>query len=152
MEYQIEVKNINVENQISVIKAAGHLGIKNIRHITKSRIYSLNSNLAMNHIILLAENLYDPVISRYEINPDTPVKKDSWIVDISYKKGMTDPEADIIRNFLPQFLGNDFNSIEKIYITYRYLIESDINEDELLIIIKKILANPIIEKWEYKRI
>jgi len=110
-----------------------------------SKIYSIEMNLKKKEIEFLAREIFfDSVLEEFKINGF--LKRDYEIsIEIGFKPGVKDNEGDRAKEAIEEVLKRKIEG--KVYTSKRYLIKGNLNKEKAQKIAKKILANPLIERW-----
>nr|WP_321513576.1 phosphoribosylformylglycinamidine synthase subunit PurS [uncultured Pseudodesulfovibrio sp.] len=94
--------------------------------------------------------LHDPVLHEVALKP---LARDfDWIVEVGFRPGVTDNEGRTARETLGVALGLGKTDLEevKVYTSKQYLICADMNEADIQHVTKDLLANELIQRYEYK--
>ncbi|WP_319541828.1 phosphoribosylformylglycinamidine synthase subunit PurS [uncultured Pseudodesulfovibrio sp.] len=94
--------------------------------------------------------LHDPVLHEVALKP---LARDfDWIVEVGFRPGVTDNEGRTARETLGVALGLGKADLEevKVYTSKQYLICADMNEADIQHVTKDLLANELIQRYEYK--
>ncbi|WFS63001.1 phosphoribosylformylglycinamidine synthase subunit PurS [Pseudodesulfovibrio thermohalotolerans] len=94
--------------------------------------------------------LHDPVLHEVSL---APLARDfDWIIEVGFRPGVTDNEGRTARETLGVVLGLSRAEREsiKVYTSRQYLIQADLDEAGASRIAKDLLANELIQRYEYK--
>lgn len=94
--------------------------------------------------------LHDPVLHEVSL---TPLARDfDWVIEVGFRPGVTDNEGRTAKETLGVVLGLSKQDLEsvKVYTSKQYLIEADMSEADIQHIAKDLLANELIQRYEYK--
>ncbi|WP_419786810.1 AIR synthase-related protein [Pseudodesulfovibrio sp.] len=94
--------------------------------------------------------LHDPVLHEVSL---APLARDfDWIIEVGFRPGVTDNEGRTARETLGVVLGLDKKALEgvKVYTSRQYLVTADMAEDSALRIARDLLANELIQRYEFK--
>ncbi|AMK10556.1 MAG: AIR synthase-related protein [Pseudodesulfovibrio sp.] len=94
--------------------------------------------------------LHDPVLHEASLSP---LARDfDWIIEVGFRPGVTDNEGRTARETLGVVLGLPKSEREglKVYTSRQYLIQADLDQDGVHHIAKDLLANELIQRFEYK--
>ena len=122
--------------------------VHSVRTVT---VYTVYSDLPEEKIRSFAsEVLCDPVLSIYSV--DAPVGLGlppfSWIVEVSFKRGVTDNVGHTATQVLTMMTGEGGGTGNRVYKSTQYLIDADLILDQVRRIGKEILYNGLIEDIE----
>ncbi|BCS88506.1 phosphoribosylformylglycinamidine synthase subunit PurS [Pseudodesulfovibrio sediminis] len=94
--------------------------------------------------------LHDPVL--HEVSLEPLARDFDWIVEVGFRPGVTDNEGRTAKETLGVVLGLDKAALEdvKVYTAKQYLIVADMGEADVQHICKDLLANELIQRYEYK--
>ena len=120
------------------------LGIKT-SSIRTRRVYLIDANLSNREFSLLEEKLFVDPVSEYLVK-DTDEEFD-WLIEVGYKPGVTDNVGKTSKNVaIPGVIGRKLKEGENVYTSTQYLISRKrLKREDVEIIGRKLLANPIIE-------
>jgi len=85
--------------------------------------------------------------NRFEINIEDDF---GWVVSVDLKKGVTNPNDEIILKHFKKILGED--KIKNVKTSSTFYLDKKLNEEEVKIIVKRILANELIHEVYIKNI
>ena len=94
--------------------------------------------------------LHDPVLHEISLKP---LARDfDWIIEVGFRPGVTDNEGRTARETLGVALGLDKQGMAgvKVYTSRQYLITADMTEADVVHIGRDLLANELIQRYEYK--
>ena len=94
--------------------------------------------------------LHDPVLHEISLSP---LARDfDWIIEVGFRPGVTDNEGRTARETLGVVLGLDKKGLEgiKVYTSRQYLITAPLDEGAVRHIARDLLANELIQRYEYK--
>jgi phosphoribosylformylglycinamidine synthase len=94
--------------------------------------------------------LHDPVLHEVSL---TPLARDfDWILEVGFRPGVTDNEGRTARETLGVVLGLTKAELEsvRVYTSRQYLIRADVDEAGIRHIAADLLANELIQRYEYK--
>jgi len=147
-KYVIEVKNKqNVYN--AKAQAIKHdiidLGIKTIEEIDTSDLYILYGYFTKKHLdMILKELLVDTVIQEGKIINKPDKKNFKYIVDIFYKKGVTDSVGESSFKAIRDI---GIKTVREVHTGFRYYIKGNISKDNIIKISERLLANTVIQNY-----
>lgn len=96
---------------------------------------------------LCTELLTDPITQYYTHKIDA--KGFDWMVEVKLKKGVTDTVGESVKLGC-SILG--VKGVKSVSTAVTYLLKGNISKEELSYICIKVLSNPIIQNYSYKRI
>ncbi|QGY39989.1 phosphoribosylformylglycinamidine synthase [Pseudodesulfovibrio cashew] len=94
--------------------------------------------------------LHDPVLHEASL---APLARDfDWILEVGFRPGVTDNEGRTAKETLGVVLGLSKEALEtvKVYTSKQYLVTADMDEDGIRHVAKDLLANELIQRYEYK--
>ena len=94
--------------------------------------------------------LHDPVLHEVAL---APLARDfDWIIEVGFRPGVTDNEGRTAKETLGVVLGLSKDELEavKVYTSKQYLITADMDEAAIQHVAKDLLANELIQRFEYK--
>ncbi len=125
------------------------LGIKSVQEVKTVEVYFLELNLTEEKVKELAEKVFlDPVIQTYSIDSPVPAQAD-WEIEVKLKENVTDNVGIIAVKAVEDFLGRKLGEDESIRTGKKYLIRGNLNEKQVKKICRDLLANELIESFEY---
>ncbi len=131
-------------------KIKNELGM-DVHAVRIANVYTLEG-LSSNQMDLALERaaLHDPVLHEVSLKP---LACDfDWILEVGFRPGVTDNEGRTARETLGVVLGLDKDALEsvKVYTSKQYLINADMSETDVRHVAKDLLANELIQRYEYK--
>ncbi|WP_456475653.1 phosphoribosylformylglycinamidine synthase subunit PurS [Candidatus Pyrohabitans sp.] len=72
-----------------------------------------------------------------------------WEVRVSYKKGVQDPEGESTLYGL-KMLG--FDGVKEVHTAKLFIIEGDYGREEIETMCRRLLANPVSQDYEIRRV
>ena len=100
--------------------------------------------------VLEAGALHDPVLHEVSLSP--LAAGFDWVLEVGFRPGVTDNEGRTARETLAVVLGLTPEQAEnvKIYTSVQHLVSGDLGEDTVVHICRDLLANELIQRYEYK--
>jgi phosphoribosylformylglycinamidine synthase len=101
-------------------------------------------------LVLERAALHDPVLHEVSLKP---LARDfDWIIEVGFRPGVTDNEGRTARETMGVVLGLSKAEREgiKVYTSRQYLIQADMDDADAHHIAKDLLANELIQRFEYK--
>ena len=126
------------------------LGITGVDYVKSAQLYMLQGDLSESDVKSICENLLtDSVTQDYEYK-NSQIKKDSdvWIVEVTYKPGVTDPAGDSTVKGIKD-LG--ISGLSSAKTGKKFIIKGSLGADEIDLICKRLLANEVIQNYSCKR-
>lgn len=122
------------------------LNIKSVKNINTIEVYKIESDLTRNDAVLLGKELFaDAITQKYSVNK--PLASGfSWIVEVSYKPGVTDNVAATTKEAITDIFKKPFKGT--VSTARQYLFTGNITKKEIEFIATRLLANPVIETFE----
>jgi len=123
------------------------LGITTVSNVRIVDVYWLDADLAPDKLDLICRRLLsDPVTQEYRYEPGSSVEGEVstgyHTVEVAYNAGVTDPVEDTVMKAVRD-LG--VKGVRAVKTAKRYLIEGQLDENQLESICNKLLVNPIIQ-------
>lgn len=131
-------------------KIAGELRL-DVDGVRIVNVYTLEGlDQAQVDLALERAALHDPVL--HEVSLEPLARDFDWIIEVGFRPGVTDNEGRTARETLGVVLGLDKAALEsvKVYTAKQYLVTANIAEDDIRHISKDLLANELIQRYEYK--
>ncbi|MBD3184679.1 phosphoribosylformylglycinamidine synthase subunit PurS [Candidatus Poribacteria bacterium] len=128
------------------------LGISGVEHVRTMHIYIIEGEIADYDIENICENLLtDRITQVYRHKGSLVDQKDSgsWVVEVTYKPGVTDPVGESTVKGAKD-LG--INGIKSARTGQKYVIKGKIQEEDIDSICKRLLANDVIQNYKYSKI
>jgi len=152
-------KNLPDQRGTHIIGNIHDIGITSVRKMYTANVYYLKFKRERDETKtareaadrIASEILYDPVIEEYEVytgvTPGGPVgcsPNCAWSVVISYLPGVMDTTADTIRE-AAEVIG--VRGLEEVKSGHEYFLCGEISRKDVEGIVKRLLANPLVEQW-----
>ncbi|MFC1902458.1 phosphoribosylformylglycinamidine synthase subunit PurL [Chloroflexota bacterium] len=127
------------------------LGITTVSSVRVEDIYWLDADLSPDELDLVCRSLLaDPVTQDYQyfISPtdvrskEEEANKHLHTIEVTYNPGVTDPVEDTVMKALRDL---DVDGVRVVKTAKRYLIEGQLDENQLQTISSRLLVNPIIQ-------
>jgi len=114
-----------------------------------SDLYSFEGNINLKEVKEIAENiLLDRVSQRYFAAKKSMKKGNAWIVEVWYKKGVTDPVAETTKKAICDYgLKKEIN----ISTGKKYYIYGNFNKNQIKNICERLLVNSLIHNYEIQK-
>ncbi len=114
--------------------------------------YSLTFDVPEEKVRELAENIFiDPITQGFSLN--RPYEKEGyWALEVRFHSDVTDNVAIIAEEAISDYLKRKLEETEKISWIRKYLIRGNLEEEDLEKICSGLLANKIIETYDYRKI
>lgn len=166
MIYKIEVfykQHIKDTKGEEIKKDIFDLGIKEIYEIKTSWLYEIEGALSINEIKHICKNLLiDEVIQDFKILPsnkktdqrnDLPLsnnnekeRKNSYLVEVWFKKGVTDTVGDTVKRGIYDL--GIINKVDKAKTGFKYILKGNLSKNEVEKITTSLLANAVIQEYK----
>jgi phosphoribosylformylglycinamidine synthase len=119
------------------------LGMNTVSNARVQDVYWLDAKLGLDELELICRRLLvDPVTQHYRLGSESKTESGLYSIEVAYNAGVTDPvEETAIKAVLD--LGID--SVRAIKTAKRYLINGQLEKDQLETICNRLLVNPIIQ-------
>ncbi len=130
-----------------LVKDIRDLGITTVSDVRVIDIYWLDAELSSDNLDLICRRLLaDPVIQDYRcdsaISADADSSSNRSVVEATYNPGVMDPVEGTVMKAVRDLGINDVRAVKT---AKRYLIEGQLNTEQLESICGKLLVNPIVE-------
>ncbi|MBW2651344.1 MAG: phosphoribosylformylglycinamidine synthase subunit PurS, partial [Deltaproteobacteria bacterium] len=118
----------------------------NVREIKTIEVYTIEGSLTGDDLEKIASGpLSDPIIQRYAIDSALADNFD-WLVEVSYRPGVTDNVGKTAREAIKLLLDRDEDV--RVYTSRQYAIGGDLGKRDVRTIVSGLLANDLIERYE----
>ena len=122
------------------------LQIKKVSNVRTIDIYKIDSDLTSEEAEILGKELFcDPIIQKFSVNRSLAVDF-SWIVEVSFKPGVTDNVATTTKEGIADIIGRKFKGT--VSTAKQYVFKGNISKEEIELISTRLLANLVIETYE----
>ncbi|MDD3726312.1 MAG: phosphoribosylformylglycinamidine synthase subunit PurS [Candidatus Ratteibacteria bacterium] len=136
---------------MDALKNIRETGLVGIEDIATADLYRFEGDISLEDIRKIAEDvLLDRVIQRYFIREEgTPVRKDGYsiVVDVFYKKGVTDAVADTVSIAIRDA---GIKADVKTSTGKRYYIKGRLTKHNIELICEKVLANRLVQDYSIR--
>jgi len=124
------------------------LGISTEINIQTVARYNIKGKFEENELEEIARNLLaDPIEQDYSTGNYFPAG--SWEIVVSLNKDVTDNIGTATRAAIADLFGKAISDIGTVRVDRKYLISGELEEAEIKRICKDLLANEVIEKFQY---
>ncbi len=144
MSWKIEVFNLP---EIPDPLAAGlmdgikDLGVGGVEDVEVSKVYLMEGDISHSEVEAISKELLtDPITQRYSLE-DRPFKGD-YVLEVAYNPGVMDPVEESVRKGIRDL---SITGVESVKTAMRYIITGEITEEQLQLIIDKLLVNSVIQ-------
>ena len=132
---------------LSLVKDIQDLAITTVSEVRVVDIYWLGANLTPDDLDLICRRLLaDPVTQEYQYESDAPAEDkadtNQHTIEVAYKAGVTDPVEDTVMKAIRDLGVND---VRVVKTTKRYLLQGNLDKDQIEIICDRLFVNPIIQ-------
>jgi phosphoribosylformylglycinamidine synthase len=122
------------------------LQIKKVSNVRTIDVYKIDSDLTSEEAETLGKELFcDPIIQKFSVNRSLAVDF-SWIVEVSFKPGVTDNVASTTKEGIADIIGRKFKGT--VSTAKQYVFKGNISKEEIELISTRLLANLVIETYE----
>jgi len=144
----IEVMNKKKEEDIfgkEIEKNIKELGIFSVKEVNVSDLYKFSGKLNEIDIKEIAENvIIDRVSQKYKIYRNREKKKGYIVIEVWYKKGVTDTVAETTKYAVSDYgIKKEF----EVATGKKYYLKGEFSEKEIKDICERILSNPLIQDY-----
>lgn len=131
----------------SVHKDISDLGIHSINKVKSLQVYSIETLLSLEQLQeLCIKLLIDPITQHYSINvPIKPQDQKHYIIEVWYKKGVTDAVADTVITGMND-LGLQLKQ-SRVHTGIKYILFGHLSKQQAETIAAKLLANTIVQDY-----
>ncbi len=142
------VRDVVGEKFARKIKSELDMDVRDVRIVN---VFTLEG-LSQEQVDLALERaaLHDPVLHEVALKP---LARDfDWILEVGFRPGVTDNEGRTAKETLGVALALSKDELEavKVYTSKQYLISADMDEAGIQHVAKDLLANELIQRYEYK--
>jgi phosphoribosylformylglycinamidine synthase II len=135
---------------IGLVKDIQDLGITSVSNVRVVDIYWLDADVTPDELGSICRQLLaDPITQDYQFfttPTDTSGEKEgeagSHIIEVAYNPGVTDPVEDTIMKAIQDL---DVSGVRAVKTAKRYLLQGQLDENDLQTISNRLLVNPIIQ-------
>jgi len=155
MEWRIEVgykPNATDSYGEGIKKDIEDLGISGVKDVKTMQIYMLFGDIDESDVEYISKNLLtDSITQYYEYKGSEHHKNDigAWMIDVTYKPGVTDAVGDSTVKGIKD-LG--ISGIKSAKTGKRFIIKGELTEDDIATICRRLLANEVIQNYNYYKI
>ncbi len=142
------VRDVVGEKFARKIKSELDIDVSDVRIVNVFTLEGLNQEQV--DLALERAALHDPVLHEAALKP---LARDfNWILEVGFRPGVTDNEGRTAKETLGVVLGLSKGELEtvKVYTSKQYLITADMDEAGIQHVAKDLLANELIQRYEYK--
>jgi|YelNatPaOPRAMG01_1025707.scaffolds.fasta_scaffold01774_3 phosphoribosylformylglycinamidine synthase PurS subunit len=127
------------------------LGFLNLKSISSMPTYWIEGEISKIEIEKICkELLVDEIIQNYWLNEENEWSLGfDWIVEVNFKLGVTDPVAESVKAGIETI--GIFN-VKNVKTGMTYLLKGNLSKNDVEIICKKCLANPIIHNYKIVKV
>lgn len=144
-EEKNDAESISVKNDI-----VSELDIK-VNSVKVVNCYCINAELDSVELEKIAKNLFsDPIVQKYSIDSEPEIESD-WIIEVKLHAGVTDNIGTASMQGVQDLIKRKFKENESIRTTKKYFISGSLNENQINRICRELLANEVIESFEFKK-
>jgi len=148
--YRVEVwlkSHLADARGLGIVKDIHDLGITEVSNVRVVDLYWLDADLKLDELELVCRSLLaDPLTQEYRCEPASwdkiNVGTRYHTIEVAYNAGVTDPVESTVMKAV-QDLG--VRGVRAVKTARRYLIEGQLDEDQLEAICSKLLVNPIVQ-------
>ncbi len=130
-------------------KSIEEIGIKSIDKVKVSDLYSFDGDISLREVKEIAENvLVDKVSQKYSTGKEFLKKRNVWIVEVWFKKGVTDPVAETTKKAI-----YDYGLKKEVNVSTgkRYYIYGNFNKNQVKKICERLLVNSLIHNYKIEK-
>lgn len=156
MIYQIEIvnkKGFPDQHGKHLLHSIKESGFKGVNKVAYSSLYQIEGHLSLREIDSIARHLLsDPVTETYTVcNPQNPRHSEAagaQEVEVWPRHGVTDTTADSVVKAVQDM---NINKSIKVKTGQKYVIESSLSKAAVEQVVKRLLANPMIQEFKFIR-
>jgi phosphoribosylformylglycinamidine synthase len=154
MEWKIEVgykPGLVDPIAAGMLKEIEDIEVSGVDSVRINQLYIVDGDLSECDVRFICENLLTDITQTYACKGSLLGYKDAdvWIVEVTYKPGVTDPVGDSVLKGIRD-LGID--GAIRARTGRKYIIGGSLNEDDIEIICKRLLANDVIQNYSYMKV
>ncbi len=117
--------------------------------------YYINADLMQEQLQKIAVKLFaDPIVQNYSINSEKLEIKADWLIEVKLHLNVTDNTGNAsiigVKDLLKIEFRKELN--ENIRTSKKYFLSGNLNEKQIKRIAKELLANEVIESFEFKKL
>ncbi|PIZ15272.1 hypothetical protein COY51_05660 [Candidatus Desantisbacteria bacterium CG_4_10_14_0_8_um_filter_39_17] len=134
----------------TVKKDIEDLGVLGAKKVRTSKLYHIEGDLKEKELRFLCQELLtDNIVQQYKIrssivNHPPKKNKNAWIVEVWYKKGVTDAVADTVKKGM---IDLGIQGINTVKTGYEYIIIGNITLEQIERICRGLLANKVVQDY-----
>ncbi len=128
------------------------LGISGVDSVRTMHLYMIDGDLLESDVESICENLLTDRITEVYAYEGSLVGQDdagAWIVEVTYKHGVTDPVGDSTVKGIKD-LG--ISGVDSAKTGQKYIVKGPLSESDIEVICKRLLANDVIQNYTYERV
>jgi len=152
MEWKVEVgykRGITDHMAVGMKKEIEDIGVSGVDTVRISQLYIIDGDLSDCDVRYICENLLTDITQIYAYKgPLIECEhKDIWVVEVTYKHGVTDPVGDSVLKGI-----RDMGIIGAVRAKTgrKYLMSGSLSKDDIETICKRLLANDVIQNYSYE--
>ena len=127
-------------------KIIDHLGLK-VDSVKTVEVYTIDKELSLSELERVRKEIFtDPLVQASSLKP--LMKDFDWFVEVGCRPGVTDSVGHTAREAIEELLGVSFAAGENVYASREYLISGQLKRFEVKRIVRDLLANELIQRWE----
>ena len=157
MEWKIEVSlksNVNDAVGSGIAQDIKDLGIADVEQVRTAQLYWLDGDITETELETICVSLLtDAITQRYAHSTSNnhleTMMNNAWVVEVNFKSGVTDAVGDSVMKGISD-LG--ISGVESARTGQKYVITGNLTEEQIKIIVRRLLANEVIHNFVYSSI
>ena len=137
-----QMRDVRGEALLRSLRADAHLAVEQVR---TAALYTIRSPRSVEELEPARRALFtDAVVeeSRWDQRPSIPCR---WIVQVAMLPGVTDNVGRTASRALEEMLARPLEG--EVYTSSLYLIDGDLQRDDVELAVRDFLANPLVQQW-----
>lgn len=133
-----------------LLKDIEDLGIKGAKSARIVKTTEIEGDFDKNKLSMIGRDLLsDPVSQKFVIGSvKGKVIKDSWLIKVNYKPGVTDSVAETTMKGL---LDMGIKKAKSVNTSTKVILRGNLSEKKVDLICRKLLANPVIQTYSFEK-
>ena len=127
------------------------LGITSVEEVKYIEAYRLEGKFSEKEVERLAKEAFsDAIIQNYSVNASL-LNDFDWEISVAYNPDVTDNVGMAAKEATKDLLNREFKEGEDIRSVRKYALKGKLTEEQVKKICSGLLANTLIEKFEYRK-
>lgn len=113
-------------------------------------VYTIDADIDEILVNEITEGLFvDPIVQEFTVNR-AMARDFDWLIEVGYLPGVTDNVGKTARETVELFLDRPLGESHGIYTSKQYLIQGNLNREDIYGITRNLLANSLIERFDIR--